>query len=39
MSARMQTVLYPVKNMENAQVTMTRVAYWVCTGLVAFFLG
>lgn len=39
MASGMQTVIYPVKDLQSANTTMNRVAYWVCTGLVVFFIG
>jgi hypothetical protein len=39
MGARMHTLIYPARDLENARMTMKRVAYWVCTGLVVFFIG
>src|SRR5256885_10560850 len=39
MASSMQTVIYPVKDLESAKTTVKRVAYWVCTGLVVFFIG
>src|SRR5438270_12351413 len=39
MASGMQTVIYPVKDLESAKTNMKSVAYWVCTGLVAFFIG
>jgi hypothetical protein len=34
MASGMQTVIYPVKDLESAKTSMKRVACWVCTGLV-----
>src|SRR5215831_19456503 len=39
MASGMQTVTYPVKDLESVETNMKRVAYWVCTGLVAFLIG
>jgi FtsH-binding integral membrane protein len=39
MASGIQAVIYPVKDVERANTTMKRVAYWVCTGLVVFFIG
>jgi len=39
MASGMQTVTYPVKDLESAETNMKKVAYWVCTGLVAFLIG
>ena len=39
MASGMQTVIYPDEDLESAKTTMKRVAYWVCTGLVVFFIG
>src|SRR5438270_7838045 len=39
MASGMQTVIYPVKDLESAKTSMKRVAYWLCTGLVVFLIG
>jgi hypothetical protein len=39
MASSVQTVLYPAKDLESAETTIKKVAYWVCTGLIAFFIG
>src|SRR5205085_6386840 len=39
MASGMQTVVYPVKDLQSVNTTMNRVAYWVCTGLVVVFIG
>ena len=39
MSSGIQPVMYTAKDLESAKMTMKRVAYWVCTGLVVFFIG
>src|SRR5256885_16755739 len=42
MGSGMQTLMLSVKDLESAKTTKTtvkRVAYWVCTGLVVFFIG
>jgi hypothetical protein len=39
MASSVQTVLYPAKDLESAETTIKKVAYWVCTGLIALFIG
>jgi hypothetical protein len=39
MASGIETVMYPVKDFGRANTTMHRVAYWVCTGLIVFFIG
>jgi hypothetical protein len=35
----MQRAAYPVEDLDSAETNIKRVACWVCSGLVAFFLG
>ena len=39
MASSMQTVAHPVTDVESTRATIKSVAYWVCTGLVVFFIG
>jgi hypothetical protein len=39
MASGMQAAIKPVRDQESAKTPMKRVAYWVCTGLVVFFIG
>jgi hypothetical protein len=39
MASSVQTVLYPARDVESAETTIKKVAYWVSTVLIAFFIG
>jgi hypothetical protein len=39
MASGMKTIIYPVTDLESANTTLKKVAYWFCTVLIVIFIG